>query len=121
MSYQCHYTSHSIGGISLTRFHECTRRTTGLLKSGGLKETPLWYDVYRKYPPDLEPYAERPIPPQDPILEIVYEEDFDRARDAKKGVGDKQRKRTRTVSSKIPHHARKPIMEDIVKDVSDDK
>lgn len=31
------------------------------------------------YPPDIEPIAERPEPPQDPIPEIVYEEDFDRA------------------------------------------
>lgn len=54
-------------------------RTTGLLKSGATKEVPIWYDVYRKYPPILEPDVDRPIPPQDPILEIVYEEDFERA------------------------------------------
>lgn len=50
------------------------------MKSGALKETPLWYDVYKKFPPELEPNVERPVPPQDPIPEIVYEEDFDRAR-----------------------------------------
>lgn len=55
-------------------------RTTGLIKSGAVKEVPIWYDVYRKYPPEVEPNAERPLPPQDPIPEIVYEEDFERAR-----------------------------------------
>lgn len=49
------------------------------MKSGALKEKPLWYDVYEKYPPELEPNAERPVPPQEPIPELVYEEDFDRA------------------------------------------
>jgi len=55
-------------------------RMTGLLQTGAVKDVPLWYNVYKKYPPELEPYVERPLPPQDPILEIVYEEDFERAK-----------------------------------------
>lgn len=53
---------------------------TGLLETGATKEVPLWYNVYKKYPPDVEPMSDRPIPPQDPIPEIVYEEDFTRAK-----------------------------------------
>lgn len=66
--------------LSHRQYHFITHRTTGLLKSGALKETPIWYDVYRKYPPEIEPQSERPQPPQDPIPEIVYEEDFERAK-----------------------------------------
>ena len=47
--------------------------------SGAVKDKPIWYDVYQMYPPDVEPMGERDPPPQDPIPEIVYEEDFERA------------------------------------------
>lgn len=53
---------------------------TGLLQTGAVKEVPIWYNVYKKYPPEMEPNVERPLPPQDPIPEIVYEEDFIRAK-----------------------------------------
>lgn len=68
-----------MAGSRLTNFGTIFSRTTGLLQGGALKETPIWYDVYRKYPPELEPDAERPVPPQEPIPELVYEEDFERA------------------------------------------
>lgn len=55
-------------------------RVTGLLETGAIKEVPIWYNIYKKYPPKPEPRSDRPIPPQDPILEIVYEEDFERAK-----------------------------------------
>lgn len=75
------------------------------MKSGGMKETPLWYDVYRKYPPDLEPDAERPIPPQDPIPEIVYEDDYERVKNMKSTSKERKGKK-RNISSKIPHIAK---------------
>lgn len=87
----------------LTDFRRCHDRTTGLLQSGSLKEVPIWYDVYKKYPPELEPNVERPLPPQDPIPEIVYEEDFERARNsgAKYKTGRKTKTRDRQMSSFI--------------------
>lgn len=67
---------------------------TGLLDTGARKEAPLWYDVYRKYPPKIEPISERPLPPQDPIPEIIYEEDFDRAkRQSRESEAKKSRKK----------------------------
>ena len=76
-------------------------RVTGLLESGALKETPLWYGVYKKYPPDIEPRSDRPVPPQDPIPEIVYEEDFERvakARASLKASRKSQEARTTTAT-----------------------
>lgn len=67
-----------MAGSRLSNFGTIFSRATGLMQAGALKETPLWYDVYRKYPPPVEPNSERPLPPQDPIPEIVYEEDYDR-------------------------------------------
>lgn len=51
-----------------------------MLETKALNEAPLWYNVYKKYPPNPEPYSDRPEPPQDPIPEIVYKEDFQRAK-----------------------------------------
>ena len=53
-------------------------RTTGLLKSGAIKEKPLWYDIYEAFPPKHEP---RYDPPKSdlPIREIFYPEDEIRA------------------------------------------
>lgn len=53
---------------------------TGLLETGAVKDVPIWYNVYKKYPPFVEPSSERELPPQNPIPEIVYEEDFERAK-----------------------------------------
>lgn len=69
-----------MAGSRLPNFGTIFSRTTGLLKSGALKETPLWYDVYKKHPPEIEPNSDRPEPPQEPIPELVYEEDFERAK-----------------------------------------
>lgn len=55
-------------------------RATGLLETGGLKEVPIWYNVYKKYRPNPEPDRNRPPAPQDPIPEIVYKEDLERAK-----------------------------------------
>lgn len=53
---------------------------SGLLESGGVKEEPLWFAVMKKIPPPFEANASRPLPPQNPIPEIVYEEDYARAK-----------------------------------------
>lgn len=66
--------------MNITIHSQSNHRTTGLLKAGAIKETPIWYDVYKKYPPAIEPNSERPVPAQDPIPELVYEEDFERAK-----------------------------------------
>lgn len=55
----------------------------GLYETGGVKELPIWYNVYKKYPPNPEPNRDRPPAPQDPIPEIVYKRDFERAKKAK--------------------------------------
>lgn len=82
-----------MAGSRLSNFGTIFTRVTGLLETKALHEKPLWYDVYRKFPPEKEPYSGRPEPPQDPIVEIVYEEDFERA---------KQAKATRKASGKKP-------------------
>ncbi|KRX48153.1 28S ribosomal protein S23, mitochondrial [Trichinella nativa] len=56
-------------------------RIRGLLKSGSMKpiDRPLWYDVYAAFPPKFDPHFDRP--PVDAVQrEIVYAEDFIRAR-----------------------------------------
>ncbi|XP_046994833.1 probable 28S ribosomal protein S23, mitochondrial [Schistocerca americana] len=56
-------------------------RVTGLLKSGAMKneDRPIWYDVYKSFPPKYEPTFSRPAP-NVPIRNIFYPEDNLRAR-----------------------------------------
>lgn len=61
-------------------------RATGLYVSGAIKELPIWYAVYKKYPPDIEPMADRPLPELSPIPEIVFEQDIERAQAAKQKI-----------------------------------
>jgi small subunit ribosomal protein S23 len=55
-------------------------RVNGLIKSGALRyeERPLWFDVYQKYPPDVEPKFDQK-PEFKPIRPIFYAEDKERA------------------------------------------
>lgn len=71
-----------MAGSRLPNFGTIFSRMTGLLETGGTKEAPIWYNVYKKHPPEIEPISERAIPPQDPIPDIIYEEDFERAKKA---------------------------------------
>lgn len=48
------------------------------MKGGALKKRPLWYDVYVKHPPFLEPNILRERKEIE-IKEIFYQEDFARA------------------------------------------
>ncbi|XP_063222082.1 small ribosomal subunit protein mS23 isoform X2 [Bacillus rossius redtenbacheri] len=51
-------------------------RVTGLLRSGAMKEVdkPLWYNLYKAFPPTYEPRFDRPAP-NIPIRNILYPED----------------------------------------------
>lgn len=68
---------------------------TGLIETKGVKDVPVWYNVYKKYPPEIEPVADRPPPPQDPIPEIIYEEDFERAKQSQRPQRKKPTSKTR--------------------------
>ena len=50
---------------------------TGILKSGAIKEQdkPIWYDVYKTFPPKHEPAYLRP-PVDKEIKPILYPEDI---------------------------------------------
>ncbi|WAR02430.1 hypothetical protein MAR_008988 [Mya arenaria] len=52
----------------------------GLLKSEALewKNRPLWYDVMKKFPPQVEPRMDRPVPNVH-VKKILYPEDYVRA------------------------------------------
>uniref|UniRef100_A0A336LMB5 Small ribosomal subunit protein mS23 n=1 Tax=Culicoides sonorensis TaxID=179676 RepID=A0A336LMB5_CULSO len=56
-------------------------RTTALLRTGAMKseDKPIWYDIYKAFPPKLEPRFDRPAPVTS-IQPIFYEEDKIRAR-----------------------------------------
>ncbi|KAL5965016.1 Zinc phosphodiesterase ELAC protein 1 [Taenia solium] len=56
------------------------RRVTGLMGNGAMepKERPLWYDVYKAFPPRVEPSLERSLPANLRIQEILYAEDVGR-------------------------------------------
>jgi len=60
-------------------------RMNGLLRTGAIKyeDRPIWFDVYRAFPPKLEPHFDRQpvLPPGVPeeIPEIMYKEDIPRA------------------------------------------
>ncbi|VDL97551.1 unnamed protein product [Schistocephalus solidus] len=40
-------------------------------------DRPLWFDVYRAFPPNVEPNYERPLPDQN-VRNLIYPEDFGR-------------------------------------------
>lgn len=56
-------------------------RTESLLLKGPMKpdDRPLWFDVYRAFPPIVEPKFARPKPENKPIRQILYKEDIIRA------------------------------------------
>ncbi|KAM6175052.1 small ribosomal subunit protein mS23 isoform 2-T2 [Erethizon dorsatum] len=59
-------------------------RARDLLRAGVLKEKPLWYDVYKAFPPLREPVFQRPRlrygKAKAPIQDILYREDRIRAK-----------------------------------------
>jgi len=69
-----------MAGSRLDRIGTIFSRTTGLLKAGGIKypDRPLWYDIYRVFPPKYEPHVDRESEKKE-IMEIFYKEDKYRA------------------------------------------
>lgn len=55
-------------------------RVTNLIRTGAMNinDRPLWYDVYRAFPPATAPKFERPVP-NIKIMNIFYKEDVIRA------------------------------------------
>ncbi|XP_023238079.1 28S ribosomal protein S23, mitochondrial-like isoform X1 [Centruroides sculpturatus] len=56
-------------------------RMTGLLRSGALKkeDKPTWYDIYKAFPPLIEPIFKREVSEKE-ITQIFYPEDVYRAK-----------------------------------------
>ena len=52
---------------------------TGLLESGAVKEVPVWYAVYKRFPPPVAPDSNRTLSTKE-IREIVYKEDYELAK-----------------------------------------
>ncbi len=52
-------------------------RVEGLLKNGAMapNSRPVWFDVYKAFPPKIEPNFERPLPTNLNVREILYAED----------------------------------------------
>ncbi|GIY21884.1 28S ribosomal protein S23, mitochondrial [Caerostris darwini] len=65
-----------MAGNKLFRTGTIFERMTGLLKAGAIKENdkPIWYDVYKTFPPKHEPAFARP-PVDKEIKPIFYPED----------------------------------------------
>ena len=59
----------------LEKFSSIVKRCEGLMKGGVLKKKPIWYDIYVKHPPFLEPAMVRERP-ELKINEIFYTEDI---------------------------------------------
>ncbi|XP_068631817.1 small ribosomal subunit protein mS23 [Battus philenor] len=73
----------------LERIGTIFTRVEGLLTRGAMKpdDRPLWYDVYKTFPPDTEPKFARTKPEPKPIRQILYKEDVIRAKFHEKGHG----------------------------------
>lgn len=63
--------------------HSCIvyYRVEGLLTRGAVKpdDRPLWFDVYRAFPPLVEPKFAKSKPEMKPLRQILYPEDAVRA------------------------------------------
>ncbi|CAL1266654.1 unnamed protein product [Larinioides sclopetarius] len=70
-----------MAGNRLQRIGSIFERMTGLLRAGAVKEQdkPIWYDVYKTFPPKHEPTYARP-PVQKTIKPIFYPEDVIRGK-----------------------------------------
>lgn len=55
-------------------------RVNGLIKSGAIKvdDRPIWYDVYRAFPPESEPHFAKPAK-SCKVLDVFFPEDVFRA------------------------------------------
>ncbi|CAG9786068.1 unnamed protein product [Diatraea saccharalis] len=73
----------------LERIGTILTRVEGLLTRGAMKpdDRPLWFDVYRAFPPFTEPKMAKPKPEIKPIRQILYQEDIIRAKFHSKGLG----------------------------------
>ncbi|XP_022830675.1 28S ribosomal protein S23, mitochondrial [Spodoptera litura] len=73
----------------LERIGTIYTRVEGLLTKGAIKpdDRPLWFDVYRAFPPLVEPKFAKPKPEIKPIRPILYPEDNIRAKFHSKGYG----------------------------------
>ncbi|XP_013143125.1 PREDICTED: 28S ribosomal protein S23, mitochondrial [Papilio polytes] len=73
----------------LERIGTIFTRVEGLLTRGAMKpdDRPLWFDVYRAFPPNEEPKFARPKPEVKKIRQILYKEDAIRAKFHAEGHG----------------------------------
>ncbi|CAK1547301.1 unnamed protein product [Leptosia nina] len=73
----------------LERIGTIFTRAEGLLKRGAVKpdDRPIWFDVYRAFPPITEPKFARPKPESKPVRQILYKEDVVRAKFHAQGHG----------------------------------
>ncbi|XP_021945794.1 probable 28S ribosomal protein S23, mitochondrial [Folsomia candida] len=72
-----------MAGSRLDKIGTIFSRTAGLIKSKAVKyqDRPVWYDVYRVFPPKYEPHIDRePSITVEQIPNILYKEDRIRAR-----------------------------------------
>ncbi|XP_052800072.1 probable 28S ribosomal protein S23, mitochondrial [Mya arenaria] len=70
-----------MAGSRVHKHSSIFKRVDGLLKSEALewKNRPLWYDVMKKFPPQVEPRMDRPVPNVH-VKKILYPEDYVRAK-----------------------------------------
>ncbi|KAF7282700.1 mitochondrial ribosomal protein S23 [Rhynchophorus ferrugineus] len=69
-----------MAGSRLEKIGTIFSRTSGLIQTGALnfEDRPLWYDIYKAFPPKEEPKYDRPIPNMK-LKQIFYKEDKIRA------------------------------------------
>ncbi|KAF7249212.1 hypothetical protein EG68_08319 [Paragonimus skrjabini miyazakii] len=67
-------------GSKREKFASIIRRIDGMLKNGALahENRPVWYDVYKAFPPRVEPEYSRPVPASS-VRDILYLEDIERS------------------------------------------
>ncbi|XP_076344545.1 mitochondrial ribosomal protein S23 [Tachypleus tridentatus] len=70
-----------MAGSRLEKLGTIFTRVTGLIRSGTMKEedVPMWYNIYKHFPPKYEPYFSRKPKPRE-IVQILYSEDVIRAK-----------------------------------------
>lgn len=95
-----------MAGSRLEKIGTIFSKVTGLLQSNALREVdkPLWYNVYKAFPPKYEPRYDRPVPTKE-IPNIFYPEDVIRAKFYKiygsPGIIDLTNESTKSLSQKF--------------------
>ncbi|XP_063396633.1 small ribosomal subunit protein mS23-like [Mytilus trossulus] len=71
-----------MAGSRIDKFSNIFARVEGMIRSGAMKyeDKPIWFNVYKAFPPKVNPTFTRKAPENQQVVNILYPEDLVRAK-----------------------------------------